>query len=52
MKTIPQRELRNGVSRVLREVEAGEDMRITVDGCPVAKLPSGASGEDSFPKKK
>jgi len=38
MKTIPQRELRNSVSRVLREVEAGERMRITVDGRPVAEL--------------
>jgi prevent-host-death family protein len=38
MKTIPQRELRNRVSRVLREVEAGERMRITVDGRPVADL--------------
>ncbi len=38
MKTIPQRELRNSVSRVLREVEVGERMRITVDGRPVAEL--------------
>ena len=38
MKTIPQRELRNRVSRVLREVEAGVRMRITVDGRPVADL--------------
>jgi prevent-host-death family protein len=38
MKTIPQRELRNRISRVLREVEAGERMRITVDGRPVADL--------------
>lgn len=38
MKTIPQRELRNDISRVLREVEAGESMRITVDGRPVADL--------------
>ena len=38
MKTIPQRELRNAVSRVLRQVEAGERMRITVDGRPVADL--------------
>jgi prevent-host-death family protein len=38
MKTIPQRELRNRVSRVLRQVEAGERMRITVDGRPVADL--------------
>jgi prevent-host-death family protein len=36
MKTIPQRELRNLISRVLREVEAGERIRITVDGRPVA----------------
>ena len=38
MKTIPQRELRNHVSTVLRQVEAGERMRITVDGRPVADL--------------
>jgi len=38
MKTIPQRELRNRVSRVLRKVEAGERMRITVDGRAVADL--------------
>jgi prevent-host-death family protein len=38
MRTIPQRELRNRISRVLREVEAGERMRITVDGRPVADL--------------
>lgn len=38
MKTIPQRELRNSISRVLRQVEAGERMRITVDGRPVADL--------------
>jgi prevent-host-death family protein len=38
MKTITQRELRNYASRVLRQVEAGERMRITVDGRPVADL--------------
>lgn len=38
MKTIPQRELRNRVSGVLRRVEAGERLRITVDGRPVADL--------------
>ncbi|HUY29094.1 MAG TPA: type II toxin-antitoxin system prevent-host-death family antitoxin [Candidatus Binataceae bacterium] len=38
MKTIPQRELRNRVSGVLRRVEAGESLRITVDGRPVADL--------------
>ncbi len=38
MRTIPQRELRNNITRVLREVEAGEQLRITVDGRPVADL--------------
>jgi prevent-host-death family protein len=38
MRTISQRELRNHVSRVLRQVEAGERMRITVDTRPVADL--------------
>jgi prevent-host-death family protein len=38
MKTITQRELRNHVSRVLWQVEAGERVRITVDGRPVADL--------------
>ena len=38
MKTIPQRELRNRISHVLRRVEAGERMRITVNGRPVADL--------------
>ena len=38
MRTIPQRELRNVIARVLREVEAGEHLRITVDGRPVADL--------------
>jgi prevent-host-death family protein len=38
MKTIPQRELRNHISQVLRSVENGERMQITVDGRPVAEL--------------
>jgi len=38
MKTISQRELRNRTSRVLRRVEAGECMRITVNGRAVADL--------------
>lgn len=38
MKTIPQRELRNHISQVLRSVESGERMQITVDGRPVAEL--------------
>ena len=38
MKTIPQRELRNRISQVLRSVESGERMQITVDGRPIAEL--------------
>lgn len=38
MRTIPQRELRNHISQVLRQVEAGERLRVTVDGRPVADL--------------
>lgn len=38
MKTIPRHELRNRLRRVLRQVEAGERMRIIVDGRPVADL--------------
>jgi prevent-host-death family protein len=38
MRSIPQRELRNDIARVLREVEAGETIEVTVDGRPVAKL--------------
>lgn len=38
MRSIPQRELRNQIARVLREVEAGERIRVTVDGRPVADL--------------
>ncbi|MBV8771904.1 MAG: type II toxin-antitoxin system prevent-host-death family antitoxin [Deltaproteobacteria bacterium] len=38
MRSIPQRELRNRISQVLRAVEAGERMQITVDGRPVAEL--------------
>ncbi len=35
---IPQRELRNNVSEVLRRAERGERLTITVDGRPVAEL--------------
>lgn len=38
MATIPQRELRNDVSKVLRRAEAGERIVVTVDGRPVAEL--------------
>jgi prevent-host-death family protein len=36
--TIPQKELRNSVSDVLRRAEAGERFTITVAGRPVAEL--------------
>ena len=38
MTTIPQRELRNRVSEVLRRAEQGEEFVITIDGRPVAEL--------------
>lgn len=44
MIVIPQRELRNNVSEVLRRAEGGEQFTITVAGRPVAQLgpPRGA----------
>ena len=36
--TIPQRELGNNVSDVLRRAERGERFTVTVDGRPVAEL--------------
>lgn len=38
MATIPQKELRNDVGRVLRRAEDGEELTITVSGRPVARL--------------
>ncbi|MBA3809513.1 MAG: type II toxin-antitoxin system prevent-host-death family antitoxin [Solirubrobacterales bacterium] len=35
---VPQRELRNNTADLLRRVEAGEQLRITVHGHPVADL--------------
>jgi prevent-host-death family protein len=35
---VPARELRNDVSAVLRRVEQGERLRVTVSGRPVAEL--------------
>lgn len=37
-REIPQRELRNNVGAVLREVQAGNTLRVTVRGRPVADL--------------
>ncbi len=38
MESIPQKELRNNVGAVLRRVEAGETVTVTVAGRPVAEL--------------
>ena len=38
MTDIPARDLRNDVSSVLRRVESGERLRVTVSGRPVAEL--------------
>jgi prevent-host-death family protein len=38
MATVPQRQLRNDMAAVLRRVEAGETVRITSNGRPVADL--------------
>lgn len=38
MATIPQKELRNDVSEVLRRAEGGERIVVTVSGRPVASL--------------
>jgi len=35
---LPQRELRNDISRVLRDVEAGQRFEVTVNGRVVAEL--------------
>lgn len=35
---VPQRQLRNNTAGLLRRVEAGERLRITVHGHPVAEL--------------
>jgi len=44
-RTIPQRELRNNISEVLRAAEAGETFTVTVHGRPVARLiPPGEPG--------
>lgn len=38
MDSVPQKELRNQVGEVLRRVEAGETLTVTVAGRPVAEL--------------
>jgi prevent-host-death family protein len=44
-RTIPQRELRNNISAVLRAAEAGETFTVTVRGRVVARVvPPGTAG--------
>lgn len=38
MSAVPSRELRNDTAGVLRRVQSGEDVVITVNGLPVARL--------------
>jgi prevent-host-death family protein len=49
-RTIPQRELRNDISAILRAVEEGDRFTITVRGKPVARLvpPSEEQGPRRF----
>ncbi|MDQ3680467.1 MAG: type II toxin-antitoxin system prevent-host-death family antitoxin [Actinomycetota bacterium] len=49
MAEIPSRELRNEVSAILRRVEAGERLRVTVSGRPVAELVPLPSKPTSIP---
>jgi prevent-host-death family protein len=45
-RTIPQRELRNNISAILRAAEAGETFTVTVRGRPVARvIPPGEAGQ-------
>lgn len=46
---VAARELRNNVSGVLRRVEAGERLRVTVSGRPVAELVPLAKRQRSIP---
>lgn len=45
-REIPQRELRNNISAVLREVESGHAVRVTVRGRPVAELVPVSPGKE------
>jgi prevent-host-death family protein len=48
-RTIPQRELRNDISAILRAVEGGDTFTITVRGRPVARLVG--PGEPAGPRR-
>lgn len=50
MREIPQRELRNDISRILKEVAEGKSLRVTVKGRPVADLVPVAEGRRFLPR--
>lgn len=49
---VPQRELRNETAALLRRVEAGERLRVTVHGHPVAELVPIASRATFLPRER
>lgn len=49
MREIPQRDLRNNISRVLKEVAGGKSLRVTVKGRPVADLIPVSEGRKFVP---
>lgn len=49
-REIPQRELRNHISSILREVASGARLRVTVAGRPVAELVPVGGGRRFVPR--
>lgn len=49
-REIPQRELRNDISRILREIAGGKSLRVTVRGRPVADLVPVSAGRRFVPR--
>ncbi|MFN2526986.1 MAG: type II toxin-antitoxin system Phd/YefM family antitoxin [Actinomycetota bacterium] len=49
-REIPQRELRNDISRILKEVAQGKSLRVTVKGRPVADLVPVSEGRRFVPR--
>lgn len=51
MADVPVRELRNDTAGVLRRVEAGEDVTITAQGLPEARLAPVVGGRRPMPRE-
>lgn len=49
---VPQRQLRNETAKLLRRVEAGERLRVTVHGHPVAELGPTRSAPTLLPRER